>query len=478
MRKMLDDRTSVDQTVDQTNGQAVRGAERRLSDGTPARVDLYSARLVAPVTAPVIFEGAVAVRGGRVLHVGTRRWVLSALESDGVRGADIHETRWDGLLTPGLVNAHTHLQYTGMAQVGRGTYPTFRAWEDAFDEVYEPARAEKPWKRWADEGARQLLRAGTSAAADVVTDFEAAGALHDAGLHGIAYWEVMGWHNDEWVRRGRRELLDHLARLRAGHIPNLGISPHAPYSLGSAPFVDLPDIARQLGMRLHIHLAESPMEAGQEPAMLTTYSSQDWQADDFEGYRDLKRRGKKASAVQFVDHLGSLGPDVHIAHGVWVDKEDRRLLRQRGVAVALCPRSNRITHTGRPAPVADYLREGNMLAIGTDSLSSSPSLDVLDDAREVYRLAREQGYAGDDLSHRILRMLTLGGAEAMGLNCGPGRIGQINAGAPADLAFFRIPITSGRPEDIEEAVSRFVCEGAGTNALTIVSGRVAYDGRG
>ena len=99
-------------------------------------------------------------------------------------------------------------------------------------------------------------------------------------------------------------------------LPNLGISPHAPYTLESEPFVDLPDIARQLNMRLHIHLAETPLEAGTYPPVLTTYSAADWSDHDWESYRQLKEVGKGASAIQFVDQLGSLGPDVHIAHGV------------------------------------------------------------------------------------------------------------------------------------------------------------------
>ena len=92
--------------------------------------------------------------------------------------------------------------------------------------------------------------------------------------------------------------------------------------------------------------------------------------------------------------------------------------------------------TGRDAPIREYLEEGNLLAVGTDSLSSSPSLDVLDDAAMIYDLAREQGYTRDDLTHRIIRMITIGGAEEMGMHVGAGRIGQINAGATADLAFF------------------------------------------
>ena len=163
-----------------------------------------------------------------------------------------------------------------MVQVGQGTYDRFRAWELAFNEVYAEAQKTQPWKQWAEDGARQMVESGTTAAADIVTDLDAAGALASQGMHGIAYWEVMGWHNAEWMEKGRTELIRQLRRMNEEQLPNLGISPHAPYTLESEPFVDLPDIARQLNMRLHIHLAETPLEAGTYPPVLTTYSAADW----------------------------------------------------------------------------------------------------------------------------------------------------------------------------------------------------------
>lgn len=440
-------------------------------------VTLYSAPLIIPVTGPVIVDGAVAVADGRVVHVGSRRWLRRALDQDLAPGATVRERHWHGLIMPGLINAHTHLQYTVMASVGQGTYADFHDWERGFDQVYgqlSQAR-EIPWRTSAEQGAAALVAAGTTAAADIVTDPEAAGALASHGLHGVAYWEVMNWGNADWKTEGIGYLVSQLGRMSRQGLPRIGISPHAPYTLETEPFVDLPDIARQLDMRLHIHLAETPMEAGSGSSTLTTYSAAGWRDHEWASYSELKQAGKDASAIQFLDQLGSLGPDVHIAHGVWADAEDRRILRQRGVGVALCPRSNRITVTGRDAPIRAYLEEGNLLAVGTDSLSSSPSLDVLDDVALLYDLAHDQGYRREDLTHRLIRMLTLGGAEVLGMHVGAGRIGQINAGATADLAFFNIPVDTATPQGIEHTLEYLVRHGAGTNRATVLSGRVVAD---
>ena len=441
----------------------------------PDAVTVYSAPMIIPVTAPVITNGAVAVHDGKVIHFGARKWVLASVRSE-FPDHMITERHWDGLMTPGLINAHTHLQYTCMEHIGRGTYDRFRAWELAFNQAYAQL-SDSPgiWSRSARQGARRLVQAGTTAAADVVTDIEAVDALTSQGLHGIAYWEIMGWSNEEWDDRGRDSLLKRLKKIGNMGVQALGISPHAPYTLESKPFLDIPDIARRRGLRMHIHLGETALEQGLRPSELTTYTGVGWQHADWRSYRELKLQGLGASSIQFVDQLGALGPDVHIAHGVYADKEDRRLLRQRGVCVALCPRSNRVTNTMRDADVAGYLNEGNLVSIGTDSLSSSPSLDVLDDCSLLYDLAREQGYRKPDLSHRLIRMVTLGGAEALGLNVGWQRIGQINSGALADLAFFDLPVDIATPDGIETTLERFVRAGAGTNRVTVIAGTIAYD---
>lgn len=174
-------------------------------------------------------------------------------------------------------------------------------------------------------------------------------------------------------------------------LPSIGISPHAPYTLETEPFVDLPDIARQLDMRLHIHLSETPIEAGDHESMLTTYSAADWRDGQWDSYKQLKAAGKGASAIQFVDQLGSLGPDVHIAHGVWADAEDRRILRQRGVGVALCPRSNRITVTGNGRADPPISRRGQSACHRHGFAVELTQPGCARRCGQVYDLAREQG---------------------------------------------------------------------------------------
>ncbi|MDR2998801.1 MAG: amidohydrolase family protein [Microbacterium sp.] len=416
-------------------------------------ITVYSAGLVVPVTAPPIPDGAVAVRDGRIVHVGERAWVLRSLDE---RGASYDEVHWPGILTPGLVNAHTHLQYTGMAVVGQGRYSGFDDWVAAFDPVYEGGR---DWAADAAAGAELALRSGTTAVADVVTDPSAASALHDARLHGITYWEVMSWTNADWARTGRAQVEQALDALPTP--PGTGLSPHAPYSLDIEPLLEIPDIVRERGGRIHIHLGEAAFEnefAHEHP--------QAWHTAGLASFQELRKAGFGTSATEFVDQLGVLGPDCHIAHGVYMSARDRAILRERRTAVALCPRSNAVIGLEEP-PIAAYLREGSPIAVGTDSLSSSPSLDLMADVAELARIARSQGYTDRDLHARLLGAATIGGAHAMGIDVGPDRTGYLAVGALADLTFFDVPAGP-------DAIAELVEAGAGRAAATVVAGEVRF----
>ena len=415
------------------------------------RVVVYSASLVLPITAPPIRGGAIAVAAGRIRHVGEREWVVHELRTRGIAFDEVH---WSGVLTPGLVNAHAHLQYTGMAEVGLGTYDGFDDWAQAFQVVYETPH---DWGADARTGANAMIAAGTTAVADVVTDVEAASALHDAKLHGITYWEVMSWTNAAWAERGRAEVEARLDALPSP--PGTGLSPHAPYSLDVEPLLEIPDIVRERGSRLHIHLGEAAFEREHGEAL-------PWRERRPASFQALRDEGFGTGATEFVDELGVLGPDCHIAHGVYTTARDRATLRARGTTVALCPRSNAVIGLDEP-PVAAYLVEGNALAVGTDSSASSPSLDLLADVAALHRLARAQGYTGRDLSALLLRAATLGGAHAMGLDTGPARTGYLAVGAAADLAFFDLDVDA-----VDDTIENLATDGAGRAVATLIDGVV------
>ena len=117
------------------------------------------------------------------------------------------------------------------------------------------------------------------------------------------------------------------------------------------------------------------------------------------------------------------------------------------------------------APVADYLREGHEIAVGTDSLSSSPSLDLLADVAALAELATSQGYADADLHERVLYAATVGGAAVLDR----ADIGALREGMRADLAVFDVKVAEG-----EDPRTALVTRGEGSCTLTVIGGDVRH----
>ena len=421
---------------------------------------LHSAPIVLPVSTAPIGDGAVLVDGDRIAAVGPRPELLAA--NPGVR-----ERAWSGVLTPGLVNAHAHLQYTDFEELNSLDQP-FHVWLGKMVEK-RGTFTDAMWGESARRGLHLMLSAGITSVADIVT--EPIGVLPPtarSGIGGVSYIEVVFEDARSWSDSGRARLLERLASGPAGR--RLGVSPHTPYTIASAVFADCVAIARDKGLRLHPHVAESPAES--EYVLSGTGPFAQSMTKAGMAMELIRDGGSGLSPVQYLDKFGVLGPDMHAAHCVHCDPTDRDVLRERGVYAALCARSNKILQSGRP-PVADYLRENSPFGIGTDSLASTPSLDLLEEAAALRALALSQGYDEDDLDRRIFEAATLGGAGAMGLT----DVGRLEPGSRADFAVFAVPVSeSVAPDTAYSALLDAAASGAHTCLGTILGGTIVHRG--
>ncbi|WP_025272600.1 amidohydrolase family protein [Haloglycomyces albus] len=409
---------------------------------------IYAAPMVLPIGRDPIADGAVAVDDdGYIAYVGP---------ADDAPDGEV--TRFDGMLTPGLVNAHTHLCYSSYTDMYESDKEFFE-WIQQFA-VRNPEMDENDWAESARAGVQESLRHGTTAVADIVTPAAAFPALLDSPLTGILYWEALFQDDTTW-ETNRSEWRDVLTETRATKHNDdiaIGVSPHALYTLSSSVASSLAELARTLELRLHPHLAESGHEdlyvrrgAGPFSFMMRRAGLT----------MDLSEsRGADHSPAVEADKLNWLGDDCHVAHGVHLDAEDRRLLREANTSVALCIRSNQRLEAGVP-PVAAYRAEGNSIAIGTDSRASSPDLDVAGELLPLRQAALSQGDSGEGLSEWLVRAATQGGARALGRD----DIGELAEGKRADLAHFAI-----KPGD--NPYRSFVEKSAGQCTATVTKGRL------
>jgi cytosine/adenosine deaminase-related metal-dependent hydrolase len=322
---------------------------------------------MAPGGPPWLPEGAVALDDDDTVRAVGPRAELRR------RFSDASEQRAEGALLPGLVNAHTHLELTGLHDKVPGGHGMI-AWVGAY---LRAAEAEGPEARREAglRGAADIARFGAAAVGDVGTSLASLPGIVAAGLRGTFFHELLGSRD---ARTG--DALADAARERAlaakdqpwpaglGYVP----APHAPYSADPRLLQRLFEAAARTGLPTTIHVAEDPDElallrdgSGRWPEVLRAMGI------------DPGPRIPRREPVAYLAGLGAFkGPAPPLlVHMVHASADDRRRAREAGATAVLCPRSN--LHIGGRLPDAPtLLADGVALALGTDSLASSPDLSL------------------------------------------------------------------------------------------------------
>jgi cytosine/adenosine deaminase-related metal-dependent hydrolase len=385
-----------------------------LSQGREPTPAILTAGWVVPVGRPPIRDGRVA------LEDGTVTWGGGPAEAGAPSGPVRDLGR--GVLLPGLVNAHCHLELSHL----RGRLDRsggFAHWVE--DLVATRGRdGPGPVRAAAARGIREMEGTGTVAVGDVSNDLAHLDLLARSRLTAVVFHELLGWKAE------RAAAIAGAAYARPGgplsDSVEVRLAAHAPHSVSPALFAEI--VKR--GGPAAIHLAESA-----EEARFLLRGDGAWM-------RFLEKRGlglpfdaPGVSPVRYLDELGALRNGLLAAHCVYVDEADRARLAARGVHVAVCPRSNLNLGVGIP-PVPELLAAGVRLCLGTDSLASVDSLDLIDDAAALRAEFPEVPPAV------IVEMATLGGAQALGLVT----LGAIAPGMWADLVYAPADRTPDDPE--------------------------------
>jgi len=392
-----------------------------------------SAGSVHPVTAPPIADGAVLVdERGKIAAVGPAATVPAPA---GDRQLEFP----DGILVPGLVNCHTHLELTHLA--GRNRETAFARWIREIRAMKDATTPEE-FSRSAEQGVRDAWAAGVTCVADTGSTGAPLETLARLGGRGIYYQEVFG---PDPAKCGEslaelRQAVGRLGPLASRHV-RLGVSPHAPYTVSDALYRAVTDYALREGLPVAVHLAES-----REETELVREGTGPF-AEALRA-RGIAVHAHHCTPVEYFLRLGVLQRATGwlFIHCVQVDERDIAILRDSGGTVAHCPRSNR-AHGHGTAPLAAFRRAGVRVGLGTDSVVSVGDADLRAEARAA-------GLDGEE----ALRMLTLEGARALGLE---DEIGSLEVGKEADLAVFSSTNLHQPPP-------------SSTALLTVVAGRVVH----
>jgi 5-methylthioadenosine/S-adenosylhomocysteine deaminase len=360
-------------------------------------------------------EPAGAVLEGHALAVDQGR-IVALLPADQAveRFQPRQHLRLPGqVLLPGLVNLHTHAAMS-LLRGYADDLPLMR-W---LQERIWPAEAKVMSAAFVRDGtflaAWEMLRSGITCFNDMYFfPGAAAEAVSDAGIRAVLGITVIDFPSayaadaDDYLDKG----LAVRDAWRDKPLLHFSLAPHAPYTVSDRTFERVATLAAQLDLPVHLHLHETQAEIDE--------------SQQRHGIRPIRR----------LQRLGLLGPNLIAVHAVHLQPGEIDLLAETGCAVAHCPTSNMKLASGM-APVTELVAAGVRVGLGTDGAASNNRLDILQEMRHAALLAKTaSGDATSLAAHRVLRMATLDGAAALGLD---DSLGSLMPGKWADLCTVRL----------------------------------------
>jgi cytosine/adenosine deaminase-related metal-dependent hydrolase len=366
----------------------------------------------------LIRDGAIVCDdGGMIVDVGAERAMRGA-HADAQRVEHGH-----AIILPGLVNAHTHLELTGMGQLPRPR--GFVDWViELRSRLAQIADFERFVRQSTQAGIAQCIKYGVTTVGDITLNPAITRPLlRAAEMSGVSFGEVLGMAG----RRGQLEgrLAAATDRAEEGGGLAVGIEPHAPYSLDLPGYRRCVEEAAARSMPLATHLAETQDEA----QFLSSASGEfarlwkaigDWSAGAVPRF--------DGGPIRAMESVGLLARPSLLAHVNYAGDDELAILAKGCASVVYCPRTH--AYFGHsPHRFAEMLAMGINVALGTDSAASAPDLNLLEEIRLVHRLRPEVSVQS------LFEMVTWRGAKALGLERIVGRLAR---GMRADHCVFRL----------------------------------------
>jgi 5-methylthioadenosine/S-adenosylhomocysteine deaminase len=377
---------------------------------------LINARWVIPVEPDdtVLDHHSIAIRDGKILALLATAEAANKYETNDTIDLPDHA------LIPGLINAHTHASMS----LFRGLADDLPLMEWLNGHIW-PAEGKWVSEEFVRDGTRlavaEMLKSGTTCFSDMYFFADdTARVCMDIGMRAVVGLIVVDFPTvwaqtwEEYIHKGLKLHDD----LRHTDLVTTAFAPHAPYSVSDAPLEKIRVVNNELNIPLHIHVHETAHEV--EEAVAKT------------GMRPLQRLAR----------LDLLNLNLVAVHMTALLPSEIESLANVNASVVHCPESNMKLASGF-CPVHQLLQAGVNVALGTDGAASNNDLDMLDELRAAALLAK--AVANDATvvpAHTALRMATLNGARALGLE---DRTGSLEAGKAADMAAINLSAIGSQP---------------------------------
>jgi 5-methylthioadenosine/S-adenosylhomocysteine deaminase len=350
----------------------------------------------------------------------------------------------DHVVLPGFFNAHTHAAMT--FERGWADDLTFDRWLNERIWVAESALTKEDVRWGAYLAAAEMIRSGTVGFADHYFHMdEVAQVVEESGLRATLAWCVFGMGDGTEIGGGLEETARFVQRWQGaanGRIRTV-LGPHSPYACPPAFLETVAAKAADLGVGIHIHLAEF--------------------RDQLES--SLAKHG--VTPVKFLEQRGILDRPTIAAHCIYITPEDMDIMRDKGVNVVQCPNCHMKLGMG-VTPVPELLSRGVNVALGTDGPASNNDLDMLQEAQLATLMQKNHHLDPTVMPAELtLRLATQNGARALGF----ADSGVIAPGRAADLVIFDFRKAHLRPR--HNVLSNIVYSAKSSDiSHVIVDGRV------
>ncbi len=392
----------------------------------------------------LIERGAVAVSADRIVEVGTEDALTASYKA--AKTIDAQE----GIIMPGLVNAHTHAAMTCF----RGLADDLPLMTWLNDYIF-PAEA-KLTPDIVYQGTRlacsEMILSGTTTFCDMYLFEEAAAqAAKEVGLRAVVGEVIYDFPSPNYgpVEEGLKYTEDLIEKWRDDPLITIAVEPHSPYVCSPELLQKARAIADRNGVPMVIHLAETEREVA-----------------------EIKKKYGRTPVAHLAD-IGFLSPGLIADHCVVLTEEDMMLLKDSDVKVAHNPESNMKLASGI-APVPELLRHGITVGIGTDGCASNNNLDMFQEMDTVAKLHKVHTLDPTVMDARtVVRMATIDGARVLGIG---DTSGSLEEGKKADIII--IDIRSPHLTPMYNVYSHLVYAVTGSDVVTaIVNGRVLMEER-
>jgi aminodeoxyfutalosine deaminase len=376
-------------------------------------IHALKARYVFPVSADPIAAGMVGIQGDRIVAVGKHI------------AADTVEDLGNAAILPGLVNAHTHLEFSDLTKPFGEPGINFADWVRRVIEYRRQTAGSN--LRAVEKGLQECIRCGVTTIGEIAQPdwLDALPQQHTA--EGTAFLELIAPTADRIgdVAESAENYLS-ARHTDSTHFWQAGLSPHAPFSVHNDLLQKIIAISVRWQIPLAMHLAESREELQwlEEKEGPLKKLLDELRADDPAAASTCSR------PLDYLEML-AVASRVLIIHGNYLSRDEIGLLADHAdsMAVVFCPRTH--DYFGHDQyPLERMLTAGVTVCLGTDSRASSPDLDLL---AEIRLVARHYPSLSPQI---ILQLGTLEGAKALGRD---GEIGSLQAGKLANLAVVPLP---------------------------------------